>query len=60
MTPCTSLSADMNIDQGERSRGSWRAPMPGCDGAASDGAGLTVGAGAAVWLAVAGGAGVAG
>ena len=27
MTACTSMSADMNIDQGDRSRGSWTLPI---------------------------------
>ena len=29
MTACTRMSADMNIDQGERSRGSWAMPIAG-------------------------------
>src|SRR5256886_13480251 len=43
MTACTSMSADMNIDQGDRSRGSWPMPMTESEGGAGCGA-VAVGA----------------
>src|SRR5437879_4021341 len=47
MTACTRMSADMNIDHGDRSRGSCPTPITGCEG--DEG-----------WAGVAAGAGLAG
>jgi hypothetical protein len=54
------MSADMNIDQGERSRGSWRPPIAGSEGGAAAGAGRAGGEVVAGWSDAADGAGVAG
>ena len=43
ITVCTRMSADMNIDHGDRSRGSWRPPIAGAAGGATVGSGAAAG-----------------